>query len=84
MTTIAVVLFWTSSGLLVYTHLGYPLVLRLLVSLHAPSAGGDDREDSPGRGSPRSETGPARQTALWSSTESIGDDTLITATYKEW
>lgn len=25
----------------------------------APPAGGDDREDSPGRGSPRSETGPA-------------------------
>jgi diaminohydroxyphosphoribosylaminopyrimidine deaminase / 5-amino-6-(5-phosphoribosylamino)uracil reductase len=46
--------------------------------------GGDDREDSPGRGSPRSETGPARQQALWSSTESIGDDTLITATFKEW
>lgn len=46
--------------------------------------GGDDREDSPGRGSPRSETGPARQTALWSSTHQAGDDTLIKATYKEW
>jgi diaminohydroxyphosphoribosylaminopyrimidine deaminase/5-amino-6-(5-phosphoribosylamino)uracil reductase len=49
-----------------------------------PRAGGDDIEDSPGRGSPISETGPARQTALRSSTEPIGDDTLITATYKEW
>jgi len=29
-------------------------------------------------------TGPARQSALWSSTQSVGDDTLITATYKEW
>jgi NADH-quinone oxidoreductase subunit C len=29
----------------------------------APPAGGDDREDSPGRESPRSETGPARQGA---------------------
>jgi hypothetical protein len=29
-------------------------------------------------------TGPARQNALWSSTKSVGDDTLITATYKEW
>jgi len=47
-------------------------------------AGGDDREDSPGRESPRSETGPARQDALWSSTESVGDDVLITARYKEW
>jgi cellulose synthase/poly-beta-1,6-N-acetylglucosamine synthase-like glycosyltransferase len=59
MTTIAAILFWTSAGLLVYTHLGYPLVLRLLVLLGVPSAGGDDREDSPGRGSPRSETGHA-------------------------
>ncbi len=50
----------------------------------APRVGGDDREDSPGRGSPRSETGPARQTALRSSTETIGTDTLITAHYKEW
>jgi diaminohydroxyphosphoribosylaminopyrimidine deaminase/5-amino-6-(5-phosphoribosylamino)uracil reductase len=46
--------------------------------------GGDDREDSPGRGSSRSETGPARQTALWSSAKSVGDDTLITAMFKEW
>jgi diaminohydroxyphosphoribosylaminopyrimidine deaminase/5-amino-6-(5-phosphoribosylamino)uracil reductase len=49
-----------------------------------PRAGGDDREDSAGRQSPRSETGPARREALWSSTKTIGPDTLITATYKEW
>ena len=49
-----------------------------------PRVGGDDREDSPGRGSPRSETGPARETALRSSTNQLGEDTLITATYKEW
>ncbi|HET7416170.1 MAG TPA: glycosyltransferase family 2 protein [Solirubrobacterales bacterium] len=30
MTTIAAILFWLSSGLLVYTHLGYPLALMLL------------------------------------------------------
>jgi cellulose synthase/poly-beta-1,6-N-acetylglucosamine synthase-like glycosyltransferase len=59
MTTVAAIFFWTSSGLLVYTHLGYPLVLRLLVLLGVPSAGGDDREGFPGRGSPRSEAGPA-------------------------
>ncbi|HET8955990.1 MAG TPA: glycosyltransferase family 2 protein [Solirubrobacterales bacterium] len=59
MTTLAAILFWLSSGLLVYTHLGYPLALRLLLLLRPSSAGGDDREDSPGRGSPRSETGPA-------------------------
>ncbi|HYH53972.1 MAG TPA: bifunctional diaminohydroxyphosphoribosylaminopyrimidine deaminase/5-amino-6-(5-phosphoribosylamino)uracil reductase RibD [Solirubrobacterales bacterium] len=49
-----------------------------------PRAGGDDREDSPGRESPRSETGPARLTALESSTAQVGEDTLITARYKEW
>jgi diaminohydroxyphosphoribosylaminopyrimidine deaminase/5-amino-6-(5-phosphoribosylamino)uracil reductase len=46
--------------------------------------GGDDCEDSPGRGSPRSETGPARQTAQWSSTKQVGPDTLIQSTFKEW
>jgi hypothetical protein len=38
--------------------LGPALVLYLLAKTLLP-AGGDDREDSPGRGSPRSETGPA-------------------------
>ena len=38
--------------------LGAALVLWCLATLIA-AAGGDDREDSPGRGSPRSETGPA-------------------------
>ncbi|HET9197577.1 MAG TPA: bifunctional diaminohydroxyphosphoribosylaminopyrimidine deaminase/5-amino-6-(5-phosphoribosylamino)uracil reductase RibD [Solirubrobacterales bacterium] len=28
--------------------------------------------------------GPARQTALWSSAKTVGPDTLIAATYKEW
>jgi cellulose synthase/poly-beta-1,6-N-acetylglucosamine synthase-like glycosyltransferase len=32
-TTIAAILFWTSSGLLVYTHLGYPLALWTLTHL---------------------------------------------------
>jgi cellulose synthase/poly-beta-1,6-N-acetylglucosamine synthase-like glycosyltransferase len=59
MNTVAAILFWLSAGLLIYTHLGYPLVLWLLVHLRGHSAGGDDREDSPGRESPRSETGPA-------------------------
>lgn len=52
-----------------------------------PRAGGDDWEDSPdpaGRESPQSETGPARLAALESSTETVGDDTLITARFKEW
>jgi cellulose synthase/poly-beta-1,6-N-acetylglucosamine synthase-like glycosyltransferase len=29
-------LFWVSAALIVYTHLGYPLVLRLLVALRRP------------------------------------------------
>jgi len=37
----------------------------------------------PNGGSP-AVTGPARQTALWSSTETVGDDLLITSTFKEW
>jgi cellulose synthase/poly-beta-1,6-N-acetylglucosamine synthase-like glycosyltransferase len=32
-TTVAAILFWLSAGLLVYTHLGYPLVLAILVRL---------------------------------------------------
>ena len=59
MTTLAAILFWLSTGLLIYTHLGYPATLWGLVRLRRPSAGGDDREDSPARESPRSETGPA-------------------------
>jgi cellulose synthase/poly-beta-1,6-N-acetylglucosamine synthase-like glycosyltransferase len=33
MTTVAAILFWLSAGLLVYTHLGYPLMLAGLVRL---------------------------------------------------
>jgi len=40
--TAVAILFWLSVGLLTYTHLGYPLVLWLLVHLRAPSAGGDE------------------------------------------
>lgn len=50
----------------------------------APRAGGDDAEDSPGRESPVSETGPARLRAQESSAEPIGDDVLMKARYKEW
>lgn len=33
MSTLAAILFWLSAGLLVYTHLGYPLILTALVRL---------------------------------------------------
>lgn len=34
MTTIAAALFWLSTGLLIYTHVGYPLALWALTRLH--------------------------------------------------
>jgi cellulose synthase/poly-beta-1,6-N-acetylglucosamine synthase-like glycosyltransferase len=34
MNTVAAILFWLSSGLLVYTHLGYPLALWVLTRVH--------------------------------------------------
>jgi cellulose synthase/poly-beta-1,6-N-acetylglucosamine synthase-like glycosyltransferase len=37
MTTVAAILFWLSASLLVYTHLGYPLVLWTLVRLRPRS-----------------------------------------------
>ncbi|HEX5526713.1 MAG TPA: O-antigen ligase family protein [Solirubrobacterales bacterium] len=40
------------------------VVAALLRDWAIPRAGGDDREDSPGRESPRSETGPARRLPL--------------------
>jgi diaminohydroxyphosphoribosylaminopyrimidine deaminase/5-amino-6-(5-phosphoribosylamino)uracil reductase len=57
----------------------------------APRAGGtvggtmSEEASATGRhgGSP-AVTGPARQVALWSSTKNVGEDLLITATYKEW
>ena len=33
MTTLAAILFWLCAGLIVYTHLGYPLVLARLLAL---------------------------------------------------
>ena len=55
MTTIAATLFWLSTGLLVYTHLGYPLVLWGLTRAHrfhslSPQRGqkgGNDAEGVP-------------------------------------
>jgi cellulose synthase/poly-beta-1,6-N-acetylglucosamine synthase-like glycosyltransferase len=66
MTTVAATLFWLSTGLLVYTHLGYPLVLLVLVQLRGLTAGGAVGGPTPeealatgrGGGSPAA-TGPA-------------------------
>jgi cellulose synthase/poly-beta-1,6-N-acetylglucosamine synthase-like glycosyltransferase len=38
-TTVAAILFWLSAGLIVYTHLGYPLVLFALARLRGESIG---------------------------------------------
>jgi cellulose synthase/poly-beta-1,6-N-acetylglucosamine synthase-like glycosyltransferase len=52
MTTVAAILFWLSSCLLVYTHLGYPLLLSVLLRLprfqnsraYRPQNSGNDAE----------------------------------------
>lgn len=41
MSTVAAILFWLSAGLIVYTHLGYPSVLWLLVSLRGRPTSGE-------------------------------------------
>jgi cellulose synthase/poly-beta-1,6-N-acetylglucosamine synthase-like glycosyltransferase len=66
MSTVAAILFWASAGLILYTHLGYPLVLWMLVHLRGPTAGGAVGGPTPeealatagGGGSPAA-TGPA-------------------------
>ena len=41
-------LFWVSAALIVYTHVGYPLVLRLLLALRRrPSEGSSARDELP-------------------------------------
>ncbi|HVD86386.1 MAG TPA: glycosyltransferase family 2 protein [Solirubrobacterales bacterium] len=40
MSAVAAIIFWLSAGLLVYTHLGYPLVLWALVHLRGRTATG--------------------------------------------
>jgi cellulose synthase/poly-beta-1,6-N-acetylglucosamine synthase-like glycosyltransferase len=48
MTTVAAVFFWLSAGLIVYTHLGYPLVLWALVNLRRFQHRGADRHQKSG------------------------------------
>jgi cellulose synthase/poly-beta-1,6-N-acetylglucosamine synthase-like glycosyltransferase len=48
MTAVAAVVFWACAGLIVYTHLGYPLVLRaLLVLRRRPTLAPAAREELP-------------------------------------
>jgi cellulose synthase/poly-beta-1,6-N-acetylglucosamine synthase-like glycosyltransferase len=44
MTAVAI-LFWASVGLLLYTHIGYALLLTLMARLRRGRRGGDQRED---------------------------------------
>ena len=56
MTTVVAVLFWASAGLLVYTHVGYPLLLALFVRLrpergrHSSRYAGERATTPPGAG----------------------------------
>jgi cellulose synthase/poly-beta-1,6-N-acetylglucosamine synthase-like glycosyltransferase len=56
-TTVAAILFWLSIALLVYAHIGYPLMLGLLAHLLGHRAGGGD--SAAGGRSPKPETGAA-------------------------
>lgn len=48
MTTVAAILFWGCAALILYTHLGYPLVLRALIaSRHRPSLNPGTWEELP-------------------------------------
>jgi cellulose synthase/poly-beta-1,6-N-acetylglucosamine synthase-like glycosyltransferase len=40
-------LFWLSAGLIVYTHLGYPLLLRVLLALRSPAPAVPPADDLP-------------------------------------
>jgi len=52
---------------------------------NAPRGGGPARRSrASSAGTSGGGTGPARQLALWSSTETVGPDLLIKATFKEW
>jgi diaminohydroxyphosphoribosylaminopyrimidine deaminase / 5-amino-6-(5-phosphoribosylamino)uracil reductase len=48
------------------------------------SGGPRTEAEPPPAGPPEAASGPARQTALSNTVESIGEDTLITARFKEW
>jgi cellulose synthase/poly-beta-1,6-N-acetylglucosamine synthase-like glycosyltransferase len=64
--TALAVIFWLSAGLIVYTHLGYPLVLWVLVHLRGRTAGGavggtapEEASATAGGGGSPAATGPA-------------------------
>ena len=71
MTTVAAVLFWLNSVLIVYTHLGYPLVLWALLQTRGPTVGGvtaggavggpmsEEASATAGHGGSPAATGPA-------------------------
>ncbi len=62
-----------------------PVLLGVADDPRAGGAGGGGVEDDPARSAPPPPgTGPARRSALASSTEQVGEDVLITARYKEW
>jgi cellulose synthase/poly-beta-1,6-N-acetylglucosamine synthase-like glycosyltransferase len=48
MSTLAAILFWVSAGLLVYTHVGYPIVLWVMVALRRhPTLAPRSRDELP-------------------------------------
>jgi diaminohydroxyphosphoribosylaminopyrimidine deaminase/5-amino-6-(5-phosphoribosylamino)uracil reductase len=67
------------------TFIAPVLLGRAAPDPRAGGAGGGGVEDEPARSAPPPPvTGPARHVALASHVEPVGEDTLITARYKEW
>ena len=63
-----VIAFWASVGLILYTHIGYPLALWVLVHLRGRTAGGavggptpEEASATGGGGGSPAEAGPAAE-----------------------
>ncbi len=76
MTTLAAILFWLSSGLIVYTHLGYPVALWVLVFLRRPAASGESTASAKAQLDPASILYPVKS-------EYLPRVTLIVPAYDE-
>ncbi len=66
--TVLAILFWVCTGLLIYTHVGYPVVLALLARL---------------RRGPRGASGASRRRAAGADTAALPEVSVIIAAYAE-
>jgi cellulose synthase/poly-beta-1,6-N-acetylglucosamine synthase-like glycosyltransferase len=78
MSTLATILFWGCAILIVYTHLGYPLALAVLVRVHRPAARG-----RPGRPDAGAGPGPSLILSGPAGAEDLPVVSLIVPAYDE-